>query len=123
MNRKDPQEHEQEHDEGIAFTYTVLSPTERTCLGCVYIEHLKEGPMKGDYVAMLRFWVHQSYLDRDLDKLLLKDLIDWLKDEWVFSRVIFSVADADKRQVKIATESGLELVHAYGNRWSEYLLY
>ena len=36
MNRKDLQEHEQEHDEGIAFTYTVLSPTERTCLGCVY---------------------------------------------------------------------------------------
>ena len=122
-NRKDLREHEKEHDEGTAFTYTVLDPTESTCLGCVYIEHLKEGPMKGDYVAMLRFWVRQSHLDRDLDRLLLKHLIDWFKDEWAFSRVIFSVADADKRQVQLATESSLQLVHAYGNKWSEFLLY
>ena len=112
----------QEHDERIAFTYTVLDPTERICLGCVYIRHLKEGPMKGNHAAELRFWIRQPYLDQDLDKLLLKHLIDWFKNDWVFSHVILSVADEDKRQVQLATELGLHLVHAYGNKWSEFLI-
>jgi hypothetical protein len=51
MNRKDLEEHEREHEERMAFTYTVLDPTESTCLGCVYVEQLEEGPMKGDYAA------------------------------------------------------------------------
>lgn len=121
-NRKDLREHEKEHDEGTAFTYTVLDPTESTCLGCVYIEHLKEGPMKGDYVAMLQFWIRQTYLGRNLDRLLLSQLIDWFRNEWAFSQVIFVVADADERQVQLATEFNLQLVHTYENKWSEYLL-
>jgi RimJ/RimL family protein N-acetyltransferase len=122
MNRKDLQEHEEEHDERTAFTYTVLDPTESICLGCVYIEHLKEGPMKGDHVAMLRFWVRQSYLDGDLDRRLLKSLIDWFGNDWAFSRVVLTVADADKKQNKLVTDLKLQLVHTYGSKWSEYLI-
>jgi hypothetical protein len=122
MNRKDLKEHEQEHDRRIAFTYTVLDPTERICLGCVYIGHLKEGPMKGDHVAELRFWIRQPYLEQDLDKLLLKHLIDWFKHDWAFSHVILSVANEDKRQVQLTSELSLHLVNAYGNKWSEFLI-
>ncbi|MFX0169775.1 MAG: GNAT family N-acetyltransferase [Candidatus Hodarchaeota archaeon] len=122
MNRKDLERHEREHDERIAFTYTVLDPTERICLGCAYIHHLKEGPMKGDHVAQLRFWIRQPYLNQDFDRLLLKYLIDWFKNDWAFSHVIISVCDIDKRQVQLATELGLPLVHKYENIWLEYLI-
>lgn len=122
MNWRDLWGHERDHEKRIAFTYTVLDPTETTCLGCVYIDHLKDGPMKGDNVALLRFWIRQSYLDGELDRRLLKCLIDWFREEWAFSHVIFSVADEDRRQVKLATDLNIQLVHAYGNRWSEYLI-
>ena len=121
-NREDLQEHEEEHDKRIAFTYTVLDPTESICLGCVYIQHLIEGPMRGDYVALVRFWIRHSYLESELDRLLLKCLIDWFENEWTFSHVIFAVADADKRQVHLATDLNLQLVHAYSNKWLEYLI-
>lgn len=122
MNRKDLQEHEVEHDKRIAFTYTVLDPTENICLGCVYINHLKEGQMKGDHAAMLRFWVRQSYLDGDLDRRLLIALIDWFRKDWTFSRVVLTVADADERQNQLANDLSLQLAHKYGNKWSEYLI-
>ncbi|MHA2315015.1 MAG: hypothetical protein ACXACF_06980 [Candidatus Hermodarchaeia archaeon] len=78
--------------------------------------------MKGDHVAELRFWIRQLYLDQDLDKLLLKHLIGWFKHNWAFSHVILSVANEDKRQVQLATEFGLHLVHSHGNKWSEFLI-
>jgi RimJ/RimL family protein N-acetyltransferase len=122
MNKNDLERHEKEHDERTAFTYTVLDPTESICLGCVYIKHLKEGPMRGDNVAMLRFWVRQSYLNRDLDRLLLKSLIDWFRNDWAFSRVVLTIADEDEKQSQLVTDLDLQLVHAYGHRWSEYLI-
>ncbi|MFX1482825.1 MAG: GNAT family N-acetyltransferase [Promethearchaeota archaeon] len=122
MNRKDLEKHEKEHDERTAFTYTVLNSTEDTCLGCVYINHLKEGPMKGDNIAMVRFWVRQSYLDGDLDRRLLESLIDWLRHDWAFSRVVLTIADVDDRQSQLVKDLSLQLVHAYGSKWSEYLI-
>jgi len=122
MNRKDLERHEEEHNGRTAFTYTVLDPTESICLGCVYIKHLKEGPMGGNRAAMLRFWVRQSYLDRDLDRHLLKSLIDWFRNDWVFSRVVLTIGDADERQNQLVSDMSLQLVRAYGNKWSEYLI-
>ncbi len=122
MNRRDLERHEKEHDERTAFTYTVLDPTESTCLGCVYINHLKEGPMKGDYAAILRFWIRQSYLEGDLDRRLLESLIDWFRNEWAFSHVVLIIADADERQNQIVSDLNLQLVYAYGNKWSGYII-
>jgi hypothetical protein len=122
MNKSDLERHEKEHDERTVFTYTVLDSTERICLGCVYINHLKEGPMRGDYVALLRFWVRQSYLDENLDRSLLESLIDWFRNDWAFSRAVLTVANADERQNQLANDLSLQLVHTYGNKWSEYLI-
>lgn len=122
MNRTDLERHEKEHDERSAFTYTVLDSTGGICLGCVYINHLKEGPMRGDYAALLRFWVRQSYLDGDLDRQLLMALIDWFRNAWTFSRVVLTVADANERQNQLANDLSLQLAHRYENKWSEYLI-
>jgi hypothetical protein len=122
MNRKDLEQHEQEHEERTAFTYTVLDPTGATCLGCVYVEQLKEGPMGGDCAAQVQFWVRQPYLEANLDRRLLASLIEWFRNDWAFSSVVLTVADADARQTRLATDLGLPLVHTYGSRWSEYLI-
>lgn len=123
MNRKDLEEHQEEHDERTAFTYTVLNPTGSICLGCVYIGHLKEGPMRGDYAAVLRFWVRESYLEANLDRRLLESLIDWFRNDWAFSRVVLTIANADQRQSQLVKNLELQLVRVYGERWSEYLIF
>lgn len=122
MNVEDLKEHEREHDERIAFTYTVVDSTGSSCLGCVYIEHLTEGAMKGDYVAMLRFWVRESYMEKDLDKRLLQALIDWFRKEWDFTQVVLTVAREDDRQNQVAKELGLQSVHAHETTWADYLI-
>jgi hypothetical protein len=49
-------------------------------------------------------------------------LIDWFRNDWAFSCVVLTVADADQRQTQLAMDLGLPLVHTYGSRWSEYLI-
>lgn len=116
------EQHEKEHDERIAFTYTVLDPTGSICLGCVYIHHLKEGPMGGDHSAVFRFWILQSHLDKNLDRRLLTFLIDWFRNDWAFSRVVLIIADADEKQNQLVNDLRLQLVRTYGSKWSEYLI-
>ncbi|NHZ71642.1 MAG: hypothetical protein GWP17_00950 [Aquificales bacterium] len=41
-NRKDLAWHWHEHQQRIAFTYTVLNPAEDTCLGCIYIKPITD---------------------------------------------------------------------------------
>jgi RimJ/RimL family protein N-acetyltransferase len=122
MNIKDLKEHEEEHNDRIAFTYTVVDPTGSICLGCVYISPPEEGTMNGDYVAILRFWVRQSYLNKDLDKRLLQVLIKWFREEWAFSQTVLTVAKDDERQNQIAKGLGLQSIHVHETTWSDYLI-
>ena len=39
-NWEDLDMHDREHQERVAFTYTVLNPDETECLGCIYINPL-----------------------------------------------------------------------------------
>ena len=123
MNLNDLEEHQEEHDNRTAFTYTVLDPTESICMGCVYIKHLKERPMKNDYAALFRFWVRESYLKQNLDRRLLEVLIDWFRNDWAFSRVVFTIANENEGQNQLVKDLNLQLVHTYGNKWSEYLVF
>jgi RimJ/RimL family protein N-acetyltransferase len=123
-NLKDLEKHEQEHLERRAFTFTVMSPTETECLGCVYINPLlrmiqeaggaevdieADTAEEGDHEAYVSFWVRQSRLADDLDKRLLDGLIDWFNQEWAFSDVVFATCEQDERQVKLLDGTGLAL--------------
>src|SRR5579864_4941638 len=69
-NLADLQRHEQEHQERVAFTYTVMNPAETECLGCVYIVPLKRlvdpdgasNEYLNENTAYVSFWVRQSRL-------------------------------------------------------------
>ena len=74
QNREDLARHEREHEERVAFTYTVLDPNETCCLGCVYITPLASYPVQicdeATYAANIGFWVRSSEIANDLDKHL-----------------------------------------------------
>jgi len=117
-NLKDLKRHEEEHLERKAFTFTVLDSTGSECLGCVYInplarllEYTKASEddlaVVNDHESVVAFWVRQPRLSDDLDKRLLKALIDWFKRKWAFSGVAFSTNDQDTRQMCLFDESGL----------------
>lgn len=111
-NVADLERHEREHERGEAFTYTVLSPDEARCLGCVYIvpvwpeaAALCEGAA---CVACVGFWVRSSEIERDLDKHLLAVLLEWFRNAWPFDCVLFTNMAGETRQAALLTEAGLK---------------
>ena len=108
-NLQDMQWHWREHQDRIAFTYTVLDPARTVCLGCVYMRPLLElqpaNPAQlADTAAdeaLVRFWVRSSRLDGDLERHLLDTLLNWLYDAWSFSRVLFETRELNKRQAQL----------------------
>jgi RimJ/RimL family protein N-acetyltransferase len=111
-NLADLQRHEREHDERVAFTFTVLDPGATRCLGCVYIMPLWPriaGLCAGAaYAADVGFWVRTSEIDTELDRHLLATLRDWLSSEWAFDCVVYAVSPGEARQGLILSEAGLE---------------
>jgi hypothetical protein len=133
-NLVDLERHDQEHVERQAFTYTVLDPSAKTCLGCVYITPplpaLWDVTVCGtrivqgrDYVADVCFWVRQSRLADDLDKRLLAVLRTWFDQAWAFDRVVFHTARPDERQVKLYAESGLTMCLAFPPHAARWVIY
>lgn len=109
--------HEQEHHDRIAFTYTVMNPTETECLGCIYINPLKRLLQRlslpvehiPDDSAYATFWVRQNRLAGNLDRRLLQALIAWFHTEWAFSQVVFLTQKVQTRQIQLFEEMGMQL--------------
>ena len=128
-NLADLERHEREHEERVAFTYTVLDPAAERCLGCVYLSPVppEARPLCEDaaYPVRVGFWVRASDRGVDLDRHLLACLRDWLTTEWRFDRVLYLVAEKDVRQVALLTEAGLErrgtIALADGRRCAAFL--
>ena len=118
-NLADLQRHEREHQDRVAFTYTVMNPTETECLGCIYLVPLEsilghDGGSAGylaDRAAYVTFWVRHSCLADNLDRRLLQALIPWFQNEWAFSHVIFIAHQVEERQIRLFEEMGLRLLY------------
>jgi hypothetical protein len=72
--------HQKEFQRGSSFAYTVMSPDETRCLGCLYID---PSP-RPDYDAMIVAWVRQSEAATGLDQHLLETIRNWLRTSWPF---------------------------------------
>ena len=128
-NLADLQRHEREHEEGQAFTFTVLDPAESRCLGCVYLQPLREeeaGWGAGARSAVrVAFWVRTAEIAQGLDRHLLEVLREWLRASWKFERVVFSASPEDQGQIARLEEAGLPplgtVTLADGRRLSGYL--
>lgn len=116
--------HEREHENGVAFIYTVMNLDQSQCLGCVYVNQLSAYKSTGmtdvgretfdDGQAIVRFWVRHSRLRDELDWRLLNALIEWFTDNdaWWFSHVYFRAHDLDERQRDLMTRAGLPLAYS-----------
>jgi len=126
-NLEDLEEHDREHRQRIAFTYTVMNPDATRCEGCVYINpwahalahrHIAatlDDIDAGDFEAVVTFWVRSSSIERDLDRELVSGLMDWFEREWEFSRVVFMTNSHLPRQVTILEEAGPQPVYTLGS--------
>lgn len=110
-NLADLERHEREHNEGIAFTYTVLDPTESRCLGCVYITPIPDSAShlhaSTGYGAKVTFWIRSDALDSDLENHLLTALRHWFAAEWPFDRVVYTISQQNPRQAELLNSAGL----------------
>ena len=110
-NRADLERHQREHGEGVAFTYTVLDPTESRCLGCVYITPIPKTAAhlypKDGYGASVGFWVRSDELGSGMESHLLATLRAWFAAEWPFDRVIYPISQQNPPQAELLRGAGL----------------
>jgi hypothetical protein len=77
--------HQREFTLRHSFAYTVMSPDEQTCLGCVYL--LPTGA--AGFAAQAFYWVRTSEVAGGLEERLGAAVRTWLAAAWPFSRVAF----------------------------------
>jgi hypothetical protein len=83
-NRADLERHARDFATRSGFTYTVLDPSDRDVIGCVYIYPDGDGP----HDAVVTSWVRASHADRDA---ALRELVSrWLVEAWPFERISYA---------------------------------
>jgi hypothetical protein len=83
-NRADLERHARDFEARSGFTYTVLDPSDRGVIGCVYIYPDRDGVYDADVTS----WVRVSHADRDAT---LRELVSrWLAEAWPFERISYS---------------------------------
>ena len=114
--------HEKEHEDGVAFTFTVMNPDQSRCLGCIYVNQLAKAhrlsrsaeaapDAVGDKIAIVRYWVRQSQVDDDLDWRLLSALMRWFAEDWQLDGAYFRAHARDRRQQHLMSRAGLPLAY------------
>jgi hypothetical protein len=95
--------HRREFESGEAFAFGVLTPDRTTLLGCVY---LYPSARDAGHVR-LHYWVGESYVEADLDHLVLAEVLARLP-EWGFATAELPVERGHERGVEVAVAAGLE---------------
>ena len=84
-NLSDIQKHQNDFLNRNSFTYTVLAPDERECLGCVYIYPSD----KEKYDAKVYLWVRESKSKTGFDDILFNAVKKWISQRWPFKNVAY----------------------------------
>jgi hypothetical protein len=82
-NRADLERHARDFATRSGFTYTVLDPSDRDVIGCVYIYPDRDG----EHDAVVLSWVRATHAAYDAP---LRELVSgWLAEAWPFERVAY----------------------------------
>lgn len=120
-NREDLVDLERRHAEHRAFTYTVVDPEDRECLGCVYLFPTGATFLAASAVTavddadwaevdvVVYFWVRASRARLGTDERLLSALRVWLAEEWGFERIVFVTNEQFARQVELLDRTDLRV--------------
>ena len=77
--------HQREFTLRHSFAYSVMSLTEKLCLGCCYIYP----SIKAEFDAQAFYWIRQEHLQSGLENQLGLEFRTWLKKDWPFSNIEF----------------------------------
>lgn len=113
--------HEQEHLSREAFTFTVMDPTNRTCLGSVYLEPLANFVPTDQRAALtalaipltaaaVRYWIRDTYRQSGLSAHLLSTLLPWFHNAWKLPPCIFHTRPDDADQTQLYPALGFQPV-------------
>ena len=127
-NLADLQRHQDEHEQGIAYTYTVFTPGGDRCLGCAYFTVPRPQILSvctgAAAPVSVRFWVRTAEIAGELDRYLLATLRHWLQGAWSFDCVVYPLNPQNTRQAELLQEAGCVLRLAYirtdGQPWHVY---
>jgi hypothetical protein len=84
--------HQKEFQRRSSFAYTVVDPSERRVLGCVYIDPTRQPGCD----AEVTMWARQSKLATGLETRLVAAVRDRLARAWPFDRVDYPGRDLDR---------------------------
>jgi RimJ/RimL family protein N-acetyltransferase len=84
QNRDDLVRHAGDFRNRTGFTYTVLDPSSRDVIGCVYIYPVRDS----EDTAIAQSWVRKSHAHLDLP--LWRAVTDWLETDWPFTTVRYA---------------------------------
>ncbi len=73
--------HQREFMRRSSFAYTVMSPDESRCLGCVYINPTR----RRGHDCKVEMWVRADELASGLDEVLYRTVSAWIADIWPFT--------------------------------------
>ncbi len=75
--------HQKEFQTRRSFAFTVVSPDESSCLGCVYIYP------DGTADARVHLWVRRQAWEEGLDPILERAVRAWIGEAWPFETVVY----------------------------------
>ena len=130
-NMEDMHWHSSEHEERIAFTFSVLNPAQDFCVGCIYIKPIREVlddnpdlPVQKDG-ALVRFWIRDLPELLPLNGRLLQALQQWFEEAWNFTAVYYHCRAEHIIQVEQFREGGLKEIAPFTmpSRGGKHLLF
>lgn len=102
-NLEDLQRHYREFECGEAYAYTILSPDQSLCIGCVYIQP----PQVTAYDAHVDFWFRNSH--KHLEAPFLVWLKNWLARDWALDTIAFPGRELSWQQYNQLRDNAAEL--------------
>jgi len=123
QNAEDLRYHERQHRDRQAFTFTTMNLDESECLGCIYINPLREFvdqasrndqdmSVLSEIGAHVSFWVRTSRHPDGLDGRVLRALINWFVAAWEYASIAFGTYSKVQHQVRLFEDAGLLLAVA-----------
>jgi hypothetical protein len=112
-NREDVVDMAERHAARRAYNYTVVDPSGRRCLGCVYVfpptaTFLARAAVTaldgGEWAALdavVFFWVRREQMADGMDGRLLAALRTWFAKDWGLADVVFAVSAPCRQQVEL----------------------
>ena len=92
-NREYLLEHQEEFDKNIGFAYTVVTPDDIRCIGCLYIYPFSLGV----YDSRIYYWLVDEVAEQ-LDAQFKRFLDDWIPDAFGLKTPVFPGRDMSHQE-------------------------